>query len=242
MDFWSFIAPVVAVLFLSTLSRGLIGFGNALVAMPLLALFVPIEIAAPLVGLANLTSITIVLAGSWRSVDLKAAWRLVLACLIGIPIGLYFLKAVNERTVRIALGAILVVYGLYYLISPRLPYLKGERAAYPFGLLSGILAGAFNANGPPIVVYGTLRRWPPESFRATLQGVFLPTTGMVVAGHALAGLWTADVLKLYAYSLPLMLLATLVGIRFGKRIPKEQFHRIVYGFLVAMGVLLIVRA
>jgi uncharacterized membrane protein YfcA len=39
-----------------------------------------------------------------------------------------------------------------------------------------------------------------------------------------------------------MLLATLIGIRFGRQIPKEQFNRIVYLFLVAMGVLLIVRA
>ena len=157
-------------------------------------------------------------------------------------IGLFFLKAANEKIVRIVLGAILVGYGLYNLISPKLPHLKSEVLSYPFGLASGILGGAFNSNGPPIVIYGSLRRWPPESFRATLQGVFLPTNLMVIASHALAGLWTADVLKLYAYSLPLMLLATFIGIRFGKRIPKEQFHRIVYGFLVAMGILLIVRA
>jgi uncharacterized membrane protein YfcA len=226
----------------SALSRGLIGFGNALVAMPLLALFAPIQIASPLVGLANLTGILIVLAGNWRSVNLKAAWRLVLACLVGIPIGLVFLKTANEQIVRTVLGAILVGYGLYNLVSPKLPYLKGELLSWPFGLASGILGGAFNSNGPPIVIYGSLRRWPPESFRATLQGVFLPTNLMILVTHALAGLWTRDVLVLYGCALPLMLLATLIGIRFGKRIPKEQFHRIVYGFLVAMGVLLIVRA
>jgi uncharacterized membrane protein YfcA len=242
MDFWSFVAPVVGVLCVSALSRGLIGFGNALVAMPLLALFAPIQIASPLVGLANLTGILIILAGNWRSVNLKAAWRLILACLVGIPIGLLFLKTANETMVRIVLGAILVGYGLYNLVSPRLPHLKAEALSWPFGLASGILGGAFNSNGPPIVIYGSLRRWPPESFRATLQGVFLPTNLMVIASHAVAGLWTRDVLTLYAYSLPLMLVATLIGARFGKRIPKEQFHRIVYGFLVAMGALLIVRA
>ena len=242
MEFWSFIAPVVAVLFLSALSRGLIGFGNALVAMPLLALFCPIQIASPLVGAANLTGILVILIGNWRSVNLKAAWRLILACLVGIPIGILFLKQADERIVRIVLGAILIGYGLYNLIAPRLPYLRSEALSWPFGLASGILGGAFNSNGPPIVIYGSLRRWPPESFRATLQSVFLPTNLMVIASHALAGLWTRNVLTLYAYSLPPMLLATLIGIRFGKRIPKEQFHKIVNGFLVAMGVLLIVRA
>jgi uncharacterized membrane protein YfcA len=162
--------------------------------------------------------------------------------LIGIPIGLYFLQTADDTIVRIVLGAILVGYGLYNLVSPKLPYLKTEALAWPFGLASGILGGAFNSNGPPIVIYGTLRRWAPESFRATLQSVFLPTNLMVLASHAVGGLWTHEVFTLYAYSLPLMLLATLVGIRFGKRIPKEQFQKIVYGFLVAMGALLIVRA
>lgn len=242
MDFWSFIAPVVGVLFVSALSRGLIGFGNALVAMPLLAFFCPIQIASPLVGMANLTGIAVILIGNWRSVDLKAAWRLILACLIGIPVGILFLKQADERIVRMVLGAILIGYGLYNLISPSLPHLRSELLAWLFGLASGILGGAFNSNGPPIVIYGGLRRWPPESFRATLQSVFLPTNLMVIASHALAGLWTPNVLALYAYSLPLMLLATLIGIRFGKRIPREQFHRIVNGFLVMMGALLIVRA
>ena len=242
MELWSFVAPVVAVLCVSALSRGLIGFGNALVAMPLLALFCPIQIASPLVGMANLTGILVILVGNWRSVNLKAAWRLILACLVGIPIGLLFLKTADDTIVRFVLGAILIGYGLYNLISPKLPYLRNEALSWPFGLVSGILGGAFNSNGPPIVIYGGLRRWPPESFRATLQGVFLPTNLMVIASHAVAGLWTPDVLKLYAYSLPPMLLATLIGIRFGKRIPKEQFHRIVYGFLAAMGTLLIMRA
>ena len=242
LDFVSLVLPVVSILVLSAFVRGMIGFGNALIAMPLLALVVSIQIASPVVALANLTGILIVLAGSWRSVDYRAAWRLTLSSLIGIPIGLFFIKSANESLVRILLGAILVLFGLYYLIAPRLPYLRGEGASYAFGLASGVLGGAYNTNGPPIVLYGALRRWAPASFRATLQGVFLPTNLMVIVGHVLAGLATPAVLKLYAYSLPLMLVATLLGMRLTRRIPQEQFNRIVYAFLVAMGVLLIVRA
>ena len=242
LDFFSLVFPVVSVLALSALARGILGFGNALIAMPLLALVVSVQIASPVVALSNLTGILVILVGNWRSVDFKAAWRLILGCLIGIPVGLYFIKNANESLVRIILGLILVLFGLYYLIAPRLPYLRGEETSYAFGLASGILGGAYNSNGPPIVIYGALRRWPPESFRATLQGVFLPTNLMVIVGHVLAGLTTPTVLKLYGLSVPFMVGATLLGIYLGKRIPKGQFNRIVYGFLVLMGVLLIVRA
>jgi uncharacterized membrane protein YfcA len=242
LDFTSLVLPVVSVLALSAFARGILGFGNALIAMPLMALVISVQIASPVVALANLTGILVILIGDWRSIDFKAAWRLILSSLIGIPIGLYFIKNANESLVRIILGLILALFGLYYLISPRLPYLRGEKTSYGFGLASGILGGAYNSNGPPIVVYGALRRWPPESFRATLQGVFLPTNLLVIVGHVLAGLTTPTVLKLYGFSLPFMVGATLLGIHLGKRIPKGQFNRSVYGFLVLMGVLLIVRA
>jgi uncharacterized membrane protein YfcA len=242
MDFVSLVLPVVSILVLSAFVRGMIGFGNALIAMPLLALVVSVQIASPVVALANLTGILIILVRQWRSVDVRAAWRLTLSSLIGIPIGLLFIKNANESLVRVLLGAILIAFGLYYLIAPRLPYLRGEGTSYAFGLASGVLGGAYNTNGPPIVLYGALRRWPPENFRATLQGVFLPTNLMVIVGHVLAGLATPTVLKLYAYSRPLMLLATLLGMRLARRIPQGQFNRLVYAFLVAMGVLLIVRA
>ena len=242
MDFMSLTLPVVSILVMSAFARGMIGFGNALIAMPLLALVVSVQIASPVVALANLTGILVILVGHWRSVDVKAAWRLTLSSLIGIPIGLFFIKSANESLVRVLLGAMLIAFGLYYLIAPRLPYLRGEGTSYAFGLASGVLGGAYNTNGPPIVIYGALRRWPPESFRATLQGVFLPTNLMVIVGHALAGLATPTVLRLYAYSLPLMLPATLLGMRLGRRIPEGQFSRLVYAFLVAMGALLIARA
>ncbi len=38
-------------------------------------------------------------------------------------------------------------------------------------------------NGPPLVVYGGMRRWSPQHFRATLQGYFLPASVIGMAGY-----------------------------------------------------------
>lgn len=43
--------PVLLILFLSTLVRSTFGFGDALVAMPLLALFIAIKTATPVVAI-----------------------------------------------------------------------------------------------------------------------------------------------------------------------------------------------
>ena len=223
------------VLFISTFVRSAIGFGDALVAMPLLAMLFGIRTATPLVAFVASTIALTILLTDWRRVELRAAWRLILTSLLGIPFGLVLLKVAPEPLVKSILGALLVLYSLYGLFAPRLPFVGSENLAYLFGFISGLLGGAYNTNGPPVVIYGALRRWPPEHFRATLQGCFFVTGLLILAGHGLAGLWTTFVFKLYLSSLPLVLLAVYVGGKLHRRIPKESFSRIVYAFLLVVG-------
>ena len=37
------------------------------------------------------------------------------------------------------------------------------------GVLSGVLGGALNEAGPPVVIYLTLKHWPKDDVKATLQ-------------------------------------------------------------------------
>jgi uncharacterized membrane protein YfcA len=231
---------VLGILFLSTFTRSALGFGDALIAMPLLAMIVGMKIATPLVALVAPTIALTILLRAWRQVDLQAAWRLIVSTIIGIPIGLFFLKSAPEGVVKAVLGIVLIGFGLYKLIAPRLPPIRSEKLSYVFGLVAGILGGAYNTNGPPVVIYGVLRKWPPERFRATMQGYFLPTGTMILISHGLAGLWTGEVLRLYVYSLPVIIGAVFVGGWANRKVPGELFNRIVYVFLVLVGVLMFV--
>ena len=239
MDFSSTTLLVLVILFLSTFVRSALGFGDALIAMPLLALVVGMQIATPLVAMGASTIAFTILLKSWRKVEIKDAWRLVLFTWIGIPLGILFLKAAPEFLVKSLLGILVIGFGLYNLFIPNLPKLKTEKWAYLTGLVAGILGGAYNTNGPPVVVYGILRRWDPEKFRATLQGYFLPTGFAILITHGLAGMWTSQVVHYYLYSLPIIIGAVLVGEKVNQIIPQGKFDKVIYGFLVLVGVLLI---
>ena len=106
--------------------------------------------------------------------------------------------------------------------------------------MAGVLGGAYNTNGPPVVIYGALRRWPPERFRATLQGYFLPTGLLILTTHGLAGLWTPQILQLYGLSLPLILTAIFLGGKLNQRISPGGFERLIYLSLLGLGFLLLV--
>ncbi|MCB9101514.1 MAG: sulfite exporter TauE/SafE family protein [Anaerolineales bacterium] len=230
----------VLIITLSTLVRSTFGFGDALIAMPLLTLVAGVTVATPLVGLVALTTATTIVIGNWRLIDIKAAWRLIVASLMGIPFGLYLLQTAPESLVKRILGLLLIGFSLYHLTRPQLPHLTESKLAYPFGFVAGILGGAYNTNGPPVVVYGTLRRWPPTHFRATLQGYFLPTSLFIASGHALSGFWTGDVLRTYGWSIPFVFGAIFVGGRLNRRLPVAQFIRILYVVLLILGALLMV--
>lgn len=228
-------------MFISSLARSALGFGDALLAMPLLAYTLGVRTATPLVAICAATNALVILSTNWRQVELKATWRLILSSVIGLPLGLLLLKFAPEKLVMDALGILLVLFGLAYLLIPRLPVLKGAVYPYLFGFIAGILGGAYNSNGPPIVVYGSMQGWTPEKFRATLQGYFFPFGLFIIAGHAISGFWTREVFVYYAWSFPVILLAIFLGAKLNGRIPSGQFERVIYITLIFLGIFLFVR-
>jgi uncharacterized protein len=215
---------VLLVVFISTLVRTVFGFGNALIAMPLLAIIgVGMKIATPLVALLSFVLGVGLLVTNWKKVDVKSAWRLLLATVPGIPIGTMLLKGDYQSIGEIALSLIIIGFSSYSLFKTRLIAPIKEWMTYPFGFLAGILGGAYNSNGPPVIIYGTLHRWMPDEFRATLQGYFLPSSVIIAAGHGLGGLWTSEVCNYFFLSLPLTLLTIWIGGRLQRFIPSGRF-------------------
>jgi uncharacterized membrane protein YfcA len=234
-------ALVLGVLFVSSFLRSAVGFGDALVAMPLLAVLIGVHTAAPLVALVAATLALCMLAAGWRSVRLAAAWQLIVGALAGIPLGLWLLQGAHDRILKGVLALVLVLYSGWALLRPRLPVLRSEAGAFWFGMAGGILGGAYNTNGPAVVIYSALRRWPPEVFRATLQSYFFPTGLLILAGHGVTGLWTTRVLSSYLLALPIVLAAVWLGHVAHRRIPAGRFDRAVYALLLLLGGMLLIQ-
>jgi uncharacterized membrane protein YfcA len=232
---------VLAVLFFATFIRSALGFGEALVAVPLLALTLPVQVAAPLAVLVSITVAVVVVIQDWRNVHVRSAGWLVLSTLFGIPLGLLLLKTVPESIVKSILGVFIIAFAIYSLAG-RKPELHSDRLAPLFGFLAGILGGAYGMNGPPLVVYGVLRRWQPAQFRATLQGYFLIASIVGMAGYALTGLWTRTVSSYFLLSLPLALIAIFLGHAIHRRLSGDRFLICVNAGLALIGVLLLKQA
>lgn len=235
---------ILLIIFVATLIRSAFGFGEALVAVPLLALFMPLTIAAPLAVLVSITIAAVVVAQDWRKIHMRSTGWLVGSTLFGIPVGLLLLTSSHQRPVKITLAILIIAFSAYSLAGSKPPELKQDSRIWLLGcgFCAGVLGGAYGMNGPPLVIYGAMRRWSAQHFRATLQGYFLPASVIGVAGYWLAGLWVPAVTRDYLLCLPVMLPAIWLGRVINHRLHGEAFFKYVYGGLAAIGVLLLVQS
>ena len=235
---------VLAVVFIATLIRSTLGFGEALVAVPLLALRIPIAVAAPLAVLVSAVAAGVIVAQDWRRVEVRSAGWLVLSSLFGIPLGLLLLTMANDHIVRLILGLLIVGFAIYSLTFKMKLHLERDHPSWlaGAGFVAGVLGGAYGMNGPPLAVYGALRRWSPQQFRATLQGYFLLASVAGLLGYAVMGLWLASVTRYFLVSLPGILVAIIVGRALNRRLRGDAFFRFVYLGLAVVGAILVGQA
>ncbi len=227
------------VIFIAALIQALFGFGSAIFAMATLVMVIGARQAAPLVGLVGIVLSTVIAITNRRNIDWKATWRILLASTIGAPFGILLLMYASEQVIRGILGWTLILYGIYCFLPWQGVHLKNDNWAFPFGFLGGILGSAYNVNGPPVLIYGTLRRWPAAEFRASLNGYFVPSGLIVIFGHASAGLWTREVWTNFLIGLPSIALALWLGARITKRMDQKLFTKILYGLIIVMGLMLL---
>ena len=99
-------------------------------------------------------------------------------------------------------------------------------------------------NGPPLAVYGAMRRWSAQHSRATLQGYFLPASIIGMAGYWLAGLWAPAVRRciLCSRCRSPLLDAFFLGRAINHRLHGDAFLKYIYLCLAGIGVLLFVQA
>ncbi len=226
---------VITILGASAFVRSAIGFGDALTAMGLVTSWIGLQTATPLVALIGTVISSTILMAQWRQLNLQTTLPLIISTLAGIPIGLVLLKFAPEQIARAVLGVFLITYGAYGLLGLKLPVVTTDRFASLFGFVAGIFGGAYNTNGPLIVIYGTLKRWQPEQFRLTLQGYFFFTNFLILAGHAISGLWTTKVWGLFVVSLPAVGVCIWLGNIANQHIKRELFEKFIFGVLLIVG-------
>ena len=150
----SVVASLAAILFISAYLQAATGFGLALVAMALVPLVLPIGEAIVYVSAASFVVNFFVIFVNRSGFSWRKAVPLSVGMCLGIPIGYFSLRAFDDEWIIRLLGIVLMGIALSEFLQTRFSRLPvpGHSGSL-FGFVGGILAGAFNVGGPPVVVF-----------------------------------------------------------------------------------------
>ncbi|MBV9347017.1 MAG: sulfite exporter TauE/SafE family protein [Pseudolabrys sp.] len=222
----------LAIAALAGIVRGFTGFGSALIYIPLMSAVYGPLIAAPTFVIADVVTGLAFLSTTWR----KAHWDEVLpmaaAAIIAAQFGTLVLQWAHPTTLRWALSVLvlsavaLLASGWRYHGKPKLI------VTIAVGLLAGILGGAVQISGPPIIVYWFGSGHGADILRANFFAYFSVFSMGSVVTYALHGLLTATVLALSLFITPTTLAMMAVGTKLF-HLAKEGNYRPV-GYIVAI--------
>jgi uncharacterized membrane protein YfcA len=238
-------AWVAAVVFGAFVVRGMSGFGAGMIAVPLLAFVIPLQLAVPLCSLLVFVLFVVMLIRDREQVVWPELWLLVPPTIVGAVLGLWLFAVLDNRMLVAMLGGFLVLYSLYMIAVSvlGLPQLRCSQSwAMPAGFFGSFFDTLFGGGGGTLVViYVNARGVTRAGFRATVAALWFFEMIARIGGYAWAGFYDSQALLLFVVLLPLVWAGTVVGERVGNKVDSDTFGRVLAVMLFASGVSLLAK-
>ncbi|UJX44142.1 sulfite exporter TauE/SafE family protein [Xanthobacter sp. YC-JY1] len=226
--------------FLGALAAGGAGFAFALAASAIwLHALDPIQTTALIVACGSILHLTLV----WpirRSIDGVRLAPFLVGALVGVPLGVLVLTAVNPAPLKLALGLGMAAYALYALLAPRLPVIVagGRWANAGIGFVGGILGGLGGYSGVVPTIWTQLRGWPKEVARGVYQPFILFAHVVTLAAVGVVGIdgrsW-----QLIILALPPLAIGAVLGLQIYGRLNEKAFKQMLSLMILISGLALV---
>ena len=223
--FYAMAAPAVVLL---GFSKSGFGAGFGALAVPMMALAVPVPQAAaimlPLLAIMDALG----LKALWRERDAALLRLLLPAGLVGTLVGFTLFSALSARTVAAMVGAVTLLFLAIRTLrpprpdSPTPPRWLGRVLA----TVSGFTSFVAHAGGPPISFYVLPLRLAPIVFTATMAVFFAAINLAKWVPYAWLGLIDARNMLTSLALLPVAPLGVWIGVRVVRRLPAALWYRV----------------
>ena len=229
------------------------GFGSTVVAVPIMAMIVPLETAV-VIGVTHTWVLVIYIVFiSRKDIVWKEFGFIALYVLIGLPFGIYFFERLPEAYLLGLLALFMVGVGFHGFRMTQRNRHRADVSAEPVKknilmrfilFLGGIVHGAFGTGGPFVVLYATQALKNKALFRVSLCLLWLSMNTILITVWTIDEIWTGEgrwtrnnYFSLYAAlaTLPFTLVGIVVGNYLHHRVSEYIFRLVVYALLFGTG-------
>lgn len=237
-----FYALAVPAFLITGISKGGFGSGLGSVAVPMLALAMPVPQAAAIM-LPLLLTMDLVGLWAYRSKWDRTNMRIMLpGAFFGLFLGYLSFRYLDEHWIRLLVGAIAIGFVLNVWLRPSV----AGRAAAPswakgsfWSCLSGLVSFVANAGGPPVSVYLLPQRLDKTLFVGTTVLYFAILNYSKIVPYWWLGQFSDENLLTALVLLPLAPIGMWLGVWLHDRVNETAFYRWVHILLLVSGVKLV---
>jgi uncharacterized membrane protein YfcA len=228
------VALFCALIGFASLIQGILGFGSALVAVPLALIFLPKETVVCSMFMMGLTLNGFLSVRIRERISYRPVLILFLTSLLGMPLGVWILRAVPLETMQVFVGFLVVLFTILLhwgkLRLPQNAILTGVA-----GFFSGLLNTSTSMSGPPVLILLAGQGLPKDQFRRTLVSFFF-VSGLVAALMlVVSGVMTPQRISYGVVAIPFAFLGGYVGDRLSTRLPERPFRALALAVLFVAG-------
>lgn len=212
-----------------------VGFASALVAVPLITLFLPPREVVPAFTVLTLFTNFVVVYEARRHIIWDRVSILMLAGVAGTLLGAWSLAHLPTGALRLLVGAVTLAFGLLFLLKVPIRLTEGKTIEVGLGLLSGWLGGCIAQSGPPVVFLALARGWAKDAFRGNLMAYFCVLNLVALLAYWRLHLLTVTSFTFSAAALVPALLMSALGIWVKDRVNETRFRMTVLIIVILVG-------
>ncbi len=239
-DPWFYAVAVPAVLLMG-LSKSGFGSGFGSLAVPIMALAIPVPQAAaimlPLLFVMDVLGVMAYL----KHCDRGLIRLLLPAGLLGTVVGTVLFGVLSARTVAAVVGALTLLFLAQRLFFPPQPDAPPPPRwlGWVLGVASGFTSFVAHAGAPPVNAYVLPLKLPPLTFSATMAVFFAAVNLSKWGPYAWLGLIDWQNMTTALVLMPIAPLGVWIGVRLVHRVRQDWFYRLVYAGMLLTGLKLL---
>lgn len=206
----------IVVVFVGGFLRGFVGFGSALVIIPVLAQTFTPALAIIMHGIMDLPTIVQILPTATRQCARKTVLPMMLSLLLGIPLGVYMLSTIDAGPMRIVISVLVLIMVGILAVNSRIVFTAGPKTIVSGGVIGGVVQGMAGVGGPPVVALLLSRKDDPQTTRGNIVVMMSSLIICAMIMYGAFGLITVRSLILGGCAAPIYLAASYLGSRYFK--------------------------
>jgi uncharacterized membrane protein YfcA len=227
---------VLVAVALAGLLRGFVGFGAALISVPIFSLVLGPHAAIAVNAVMGLPAVFQLLPEAIRRAERPVVLPICVATFLAAPVGTWALVAVDPALMTVAISALVLLMVGVLASGWRLTGRIGMGKLIAAGVAGGLVQGVAGIGGPPVVTVALSRPGEPSQQRANVLALMTAVALSSILPLLYHGLFTRQTVITALLLIPFYSIATALGARYFAHGGQRHYRQAALATLATVGV------